>query len=81
MQDFRTQLGVNGRIVIPASYRKQLQLKPGDELVIHVENDELHIYTLKHSLKRVQSAVHKYAKGKSLVEKLKEMRKKDIQSE
>jgi AbrB family looped-hinge helix DNA binding protein len=81
MQDYRTQLGLNGRIVIPASYRKQLQLKPGDELVLHVEDDELRIFTLKHSLKRVQNAVHKYAKGKSLVEQLKKMRKKDAESE
>lgn len=81
MQDYRTQLGANGRIVIPANYRKQLHLKAGDELVIHVEDDELHIYTLKHSLKRVQNAVQKYSKGKSLVEKLKQLRNKDTLNE
>lgn len=81
MVEYRTKMGEDGRIVIPSDCRRQLHLQPGEELIIHIDNNELHVYSLKHSLKKAQEAVKKYAKGSSLVEKLKEMRKKENNNE
>lgn len=81
MQEYRTKMGEDGRIVIPADCRRLLHLHPGEELIIHIEKEELHLYSLKHSLKKAQEAVQKYTKGRSLVTKLKEMRNKDNKNE
>ena len=43
----RTRINENGRMVIPASFRKALGINPGDELVLRIEDDELRITTLK----------------------------------
>lgn len=82
MQEFRTKLTENGRLIIPAACRKLLQLTPGEELLIRVEGQELHITTLKQSLKNAQQLVRKCAKGQSLLDNLIAMRQEeDIEKE
>jgi AbrB family looped-hinge helix DNA binding protein len=81
MLEYRTILNENGRIIIPAALRKQLHLQSGEELVIRVENDELHIFSVHHALKKAQAVVRKFAKNKDLVKKLKSMRKEDSHHE
>ncbi len=46
MGEFRTKIGDDGRVVIPARCRKLMQLQPGDELVIEVKDRMMRIYTL-----------------------------------
>jgi AbrB family looped-hinge helix DNA binding protein len=77
MNEFRAKMGEDGRIVIPAACRRLLHVKPGEELIMHVDKDELHVFSLKHSLKKAQEKVQKYSKGKSLVKQLKTMRKEE----
>jgi AbrB family looped-hinge helix DNA binding protein len=77
MNEFRTRLSENGRIIIPASCRRQLHLKPGQELIVTVEEDGLHIFSLQHSLKKAQQKVRTKAKNQSLVKKLLKMRRED----
>lgn len=61
----------NGRVVIPASFRKRLGIRAGDELVLRVEDDELRITTLKRNVTRAQRLVRKHVKpGTSLVDEL-----------
>jgi AbrB family looped-hinge helix DNA binding protein len=61
----------NGRVVIPASYRKALGIKPGDEVILRMEDDELRITTLKRKLERARSRIRKYVKpGVSLADEL-----------
>ena len=61
----------NGRLVIPASFRKALGINPGDEVVLRLEDDELRITTLKHRIARAQRLVRKYVKpGVSLADEL-----------
>lgn len=61
----------NGRLVIPASYRKALGIKPGDEVILRMEDDELRITTMKRRIERAQRLVRKYVKpGVSLVDEL-----------
>lgn len=81
MREFRTKINENGRIVIPALCRRQLHLKPGENLIIRIDNDEMRIYSAKHSLEKAQKLIQKHAKDKNLVKELKLMRRKDFQHE
>lgn len=67
----RLRVNENGRVVIPASFRKALGINAGDEVVLRLENDELRITTQKHRLERAQRMLRKYVKpGRSLVDEL-----------
>jgi AbrB family looped-hinge helix DNA binding protein len=58
----RLRVNENGRVVIPASFRKVLGINPGDEVVLRIEDDELRITTLKRRLERAQRRVRRYVK-------------------
>jgi AbrB family looped-hinge helix DNA binding protein len=61
----------NGRVVIPASFRKRLGIRVGDEVVLRIQDDELRITTLKRNIERAQRLVRKHVKlGTSLVDEL-----------
>ena len=69
--DVRLRINENGRIVIPASFRKALGVNPGDEVIVSLEEDELRITTMKRRIERAQRHVRKYVKpGVSLVDEL-----------
>ena len=60
MQDIRTKIGEVGRVIIPAIIRQQLHLTPGDEIILHIQDDALHISTPQHSLKKLQNKVKRF---------------------
>ena len=61
----------NGRVVIPASYRKALGIKAGDEVILRMEDDELRITTMKRRLERARRRIRQYVKpGVSLADEL-----------
>jgi AbrB family looped-hinge helix DNA binding protein len=67
----RMRVNESGRVVIPASFRKALGIRAGDEVVLRIEDDELRISTLKRRLERAQRRIRKYVKpGRSLVDEL-----------
>ena len=67
----RTRVNENGRVVIPASYRKALGIKAGDELILSMEDDELRITTMKRRLERARRRIRQYVKpGVSLADEL-----------
>ena len=67
----RLRVNENGRVVIPASFRKALGINPGDEVVLRLEEDELRITAQKHRLDRARRLVRKYIKpGRSLADEL-----------
>jgi AbrB family looped-hinge helix DNA binding protein len=69
--EVRVRVNENGRVVIPASFRKALGVDAGDEVVLRLENDELRITTLKRRIERAQKRVGRYMKpGRSLAEEL-----------
>ena len=69
--DTRIRVNENGRVVIPAPYRKALGIKPGDEVILRMEDDELRITTMQRRIERAQRLVRKYVKpGVSLVDEL-----------
>jgi len=67
----RTRVNENGRVVIPASFRKALGIEVGDEVVLRIEDDELRITTQQRRIQRAQSRARRYVRrGTSLVEEL-----------
>ncbi len=67
----RQRVNENGRVVIPASFRKALGINIGDEVVLRMEDDELRITTLKRRVERAQRLVRKHVKrSMSLVDEL-----------
>ena len=67
----RMRVNENGRVVIPASFRKVLGINVGDEVVLRIEDDELRITTLKRRLQGAQRRIRQYVKpGRSLVDEL-----------
>jgi AbrB family looped-hinge helix DNA binding protein len=67
----RMRINENGRVVIPASFRKRLGMRVGDEVVLQIQDDELRITTLKRTIERAQRLVRKHVKpGTSLVDEL-----------
>jgi AbrB family looped-hinge helix DNA binding protein len=70
-QETRTRVNENGRVVIPAAFRKAMGINVGDEVVLRIEDNELRILTLKRRIERAQLLVRKHVKpGTSLVEEL-----------
>jgi AbrB family looped-hinge helix DNA binding protein len=67
----RMRVNQNGRVVIPAPFRKRLGIRPGEEVVLRIEDDELRITTVKRNIERVQRLVRKHVKAQtSLVDEL-----------
>jgi AbrB family looped-hinge helix DNA binding protein len=78
----RQRVNENGRVVIPASFRKALGINIGDEVVLRMEDDELRITTLKRRVERAQRLVRKHVKrGTSLVDKLIDERREAARNE
>ena len=70
-QETRTRVNENGRVVIPASFRKALGINAGDEVVLRIEDNELRILTLKQRIEQAQRLVRRHVKpGTSLVDEL-----------
>lgn len=67
----RLRINENGRVVIPASFRKALGISPGDEVILRLDDDELRITTMKRRIERAQRRAQQYVKpGSSLVDEL-----------
>lgn len=67
----KARVNENGRVVIPASFRKALGIRVGDEVVLRLEEGELRISTLKRRIERAQRLVRKHVRpGTSLVNEL-----------
>jgi AbrB family looped-hinge helix DNA binding protein len=58
--DDRVTLNENGRIVIPAAMRKALKVKPGDELLLHLEDGDLYVTTHTQRIRKAQELVRRY---------------------
>jgi AbrB family looped-hinge helix DNA binding protein len=74
-------VGEQGRIVIPARLRRELGLKPGDELMARVKDGQLVLEELDHALQRVQDKIIAAGQGKSGVEELIQERLREARKE
>jgi AbrB family looped-hinge helix DNA binding protein len=60
MSAHRTRITEGGRLVIPAEFRRELGLNPGDNVVIDIADGELRVRSLNAAVKRAQALVRRY---------------------
>ncbi len=64
-------MGQSGRVVIPGEYRRRLGLRSGDEIIMHLDDEGLHLYTPAQAVARAQALVRRYVpEGRSLSDEL-----------
>lgn len=56
----KTIISEGGRLVIPASYRKALGIKPGDEVLLTLEDGEIRVISMHQAVARAQALVRRY---------------------
>ena len=79
MSEIKTRLGGGGRLVIPAKYRQALGLKPGDEVVLLLEEREIRIVSMRQAIKQAQALVRRYVpEGRNLSEELIQERREEV---
>jgi len=82
MTEARLRVNENGRVVIPAEFRKTLGIKAGDEVIARLEEDELRITTVRSRIARAQRLVRQYIKpGRSLADELIAERRREARNE
>jgi AbrB family looped-hinge helix DNA binding protein len=71
LKESQARINQNGRIVIPASFRRALGIQSGDTVVLRIEKEELRITTLRQRLAKAQQLVRKHVSPNvSLVDEL-----------
>ena len=76
------KIAEGGRLVIPAEYRRELGLEPGDEVIIRLEDGELRILSRAEAVKRAQELVARHVKkNHSLVDELSAERREEASRE
>lgn len=82
MSAIRTKLGKGGRVIIPATFRQNLHLEAGDDIILHMQENIIHITTPNQALHKLQAKVKNYtnATGEhiSLVDELIAMRRLEV---
>ena len=66
----QTRIDRDGRVVIPAEYRRALGLAAGDPVMLEFREGVLHLRTRAEAIRQAQDLVTKYAAGRSLVDDL-----------
>ena len=82
MSAIRTKLGKGGRVIIPATFRQNLHLEAGDDIILHMQENTIHITTPNQALHKLQAKVKNYANAAgehiSLVDELIAMRRLEV---
>ncbi|MDE2007988.1 MAG: AbrB/MazE/SpoVT family DNA-binding domain-containing protein [Rhodospirillales bacterium] len=56
----RARLAEGGRLVIPAEFRRELSLVPGESVVLDIRDGELRVRSLRRAVERAQALVRPY---------------------
>lgn len=81
-QGIRLRLNANGRVVIPASVRKALGVKAGDELILEKKDDCFLLTTQQQRIRRAQRRARaRLGTGTSLADELIAERRKAAKNE
>jgi antitoxin component of MazEF toxin-antitoxin module len=59
MERLRVCSGEPGSISLPEAYLHALDVRPGDEVVVTLEENELHVVTRAEALRRIQKMVQR----------------------
>jgi len=85
MNDIRTKIGEGGRVIIPSVFRQQLHLNIGDEVILHIKDEEIYMTTPLQALRKLQARVKGYMdttdKPISLADELIAMRRAETEEE
>jgi AbrB family looped-hinge helix DNA binding protein len=82
IMEYRTVLTKNGRLLLPVKFRKALDLRPGDELILRLEKDSIQVIPLHQAVAQAQKLVRKYIpEGASLVADLLAVRREEAKNE
>jgi AbrB family looped-hinge helix DNA binding protein len=82
MTSIKTKIGVGGRVVVPAKFRKALDLKPGDDVILVLEDGEVRLTTVKQAIRRAQQIVRRYVpEDRDLVSELIKERREEAARE
>lgn len=73
------KMGEGGRVVIPAYFRKALDLHNGDELIMKMENGELRIFRQINALEKIRSLVQKKRKSRRNTDAFLTFRRQDTE--
>lgn len=80
--DQKVKIGKNGRMIIPAEFRRVLGFEDGDEVILHVDEDGLRISTPAQAISRAQALVRRYVpEGSGLAGELMADRRKEAAEE
>ena len=63
----RARLAEGGRLVIPAEFRRELALNPGESVVLDVRDGELRVRSLRRAVERAQAMVRAYLPAEGLL--------------
>jgi antitoxin PrlF len=75
-------LGPGGRVVIPAVYRKAMEVEEGGRLMARVVDGELRLITPAMGIRLAQKRVRETIRGdESLIDTLMEMRRQEVEDE
>jgi AbrB family looped-hinge helix DNA binding protein len=68
----QTKIAPGGRIVIPGTFRRALNLSVGDDVVVEMKDGELRVRSLQAAVRQAQEMVRKYIPDpdRSLVDEL-----------
>ena len=71
----------NGRIVIPATYRGALGLRPNDHVILLLEDGEVRLLTPKRAVERAQELVRRHIpEGRGLSNELLRERREEARA-
>lgn len=71
------KIGDGGRLIIPAAYRKALNLQAGDEIIIRLEEGEIRLFRQSQALQRIRAALKKGGKKVNHTDNFIAVRKQD----
>jgi AbrB family looped-hinge helix DNA binding protein len=83
MSTARAKIDKAGRVLIPARLRTELNLRPGDPVVLETKGEDLHVRPYRQAIREAQAIIRKYIpdRNRSLVDELIAERRKEAERE
>ena len=71
MPSQRVKVVEGGKLVIPAAFRREMGVKPGDTVIVELDHGELRVRSLSSAIRRVQERMRELnPEGRSLADEL-----------
>ena len=82
VREERVRMSEGGRVVIPVQMRDAMGVKPGDELLLRLDEKVLRVFSLDEALRQAQAVVRRYVEpGRSLSAELIRDRRREEEDE